>query len=57
MPDDNIVTAIPETEQTEGVVDVTDGTMFDVADTVRLKGVADHDRAAGFVNEMVFAAR
>jgi hypothetical protein len=57
VPDDNMVTAIPDTEQTEGVVDDTDGVMFDVADTSTLKGVADHDRAMGFVNKMVFAAR
>ena len=57
MPDDNMVTAIPETEQTDGVDDETDGVMPDVADTVTLNGVADHVRVPGFVNEMVFAAR
>ena len=57
VPDDNMVTAIPDTEQTDVVVDVIDGVMFDVADTVRLNGVDDHVFVFGLVNEMVLAAR
>ncbi len=52
-----MVTAIPDTEHTDVVVDVTDGVTPDVADTVTLKGVVDHVLVPGFVNEMVFAAR
>jgi hypothetical protein len=52
-----MVTAIPDTEQTEVVVDVIDGVMLDVADTVRLNGVADHVFVVGLVKEIVLAAR
>lgn len=51
------MTAIPDTEHTDGVVDVTDGVMPDVAETETLKGVADQVLVLGFVNEMVFAVR
>jgi hypothetical protein len=57
VPDDNIVTAIPDAEQTKGVVEVIEGVTPDVADVVTLKGVEDHVRVVGLVNEIVFAAR
>jgi hypothetical protein len=52
-----MVTATPDTEQTDGVVEVIEGVMFEVADTVRLNGVEDHVLVVGFVKEIVFAAR
>jgi hypothetical protein len=57
VPDDNMVTAIPETEQTEGVVEVIEGVIPDVADVVTLNGVAVHVLVPGLVKEIVFAAR
>ena len=51
------MTATPDTEQTDGVVEVIEGVMFEVADTVRLNGVEDHVLVVGFVKEIVFAAR
>jgi hypothetical protein len=57
VPDDNMVTAIPETEHTDVVVDVIEGVSPVEADTVRLNGVDDHVFVFGLVNEMVFAAR
>jgi hypothetical protein len=57
VPDDNIVTAIPDAEQTEGVVEVIEGVIPDVADVVTLNGVAVHVLVPGLVKEIVFAAR
>lgn len=57
VPEDNMVTVSPDTEHTDGVVDVTDGVMPEVAVGETLNGVADHVFVPGFANEMVFAAR
>ncbi len=57
VPDDNMVTAIPDAEQTEGVVEVIEGVIPDVADVVALNGVAVHVLVPGLVKEIVFAAR
>ena len=51
------MTAIPDAEQTEGVVEVIEGEIPDVADVATLNGVEDHVRVVGLVNEIVFAAR
>ena len=57
VPDDNMVTAIPETEQTEGVVEVIEGVIPEVADAVTLNGVELQVFVPGLVKEIVFAAR
>jgi hypothetical protein len=57
VPDDNMVTAIPETEQTEGVVEVIEGVISEVADAVTLNGVELQVFVPGLVKEIVFAAR
>ena len=57
VPDDSMVTAIPDTEQTASVVEVIEGVIPDVAEVVTLNGVADHVLVPGLVKEIVFAAR
>jgi hypothetical protein len=57
VPDDNMVIAIPDAEQTEGVVEVIEGVIPDVADVVTLNGVAVQVLVPGLVKEIVFAAR
>jgi hypothetical protein len=52
-----MVTAIPDTEQTDVVVDVIEGVTPVEADVATLNGVDDHVFVVGLVNEMVFAAR
>jgi hypothetical protein len=57
VPDDNMVTAIPDTEHTDVVVDVIEGVTPDDADVVTLNGVDDHVFVVGLVKEIVLAAR
>jgi hypothetical protein len=52
-----MVTAIPDTEQTDVVVDVIEGVMPVEAEVVTLNGVEDHVLVVGLVKEIVFAAR
>jgi hypothetical protein len=51
------VTAIPDTEHTDVVVDVIEGVTPDDADVVTLNGVDDHVFVVGLVKEIVLAAR
>jgi hypothetical protein len=56
VPDATIVRVVPETVQTDVSDDVTTGVTPEVAVTVSEKGVLDHVRAPGFVNEIVLLA-